>query len=506
MTKKVGTVYLVGAGPGNPKLITVCGRELLESCNVVIYDSLISKSLLDHAKHALKIYAGKSRQKGKHVDQAKIEKWMIHYAKQGKSVVRLKGGDPFIFGRGGDEALALSEAGISFEIVPGVTAAVGAAAYAGIPMTHRRMASDVTFITAHEDPNKADSRIDWKSAASQKGTLVIYMGVEKLEHVAERLIKLGKSAVTPAAVIQWGTMPQQKTLTGTLGNIAKAAKASRIQSPAMVVIGEVVTLRKQLAWFEEKPLFGKTVVVTRPRRQAGALAELLENQGARVVEIPTVEIGPVRNWKKVDRAIRQISKYTWIIFTSENGVQYFMKRLEKINLDARKLSSVKIAAVGPGTSKKLSEYSLKADFVPKTYSTEGLFQGLKRKKLIRKNRFLLVRTTIATDVLSKSIEKEGGFASELPIYETRKLKLNRAKVKKAVEAVDYVTFTSASTANNFFSLFSARELKQLKSRYVSIGPVTSEAIRSFKVPVYKEAKPYTIPALVSAISNGNGKH
>jgi len=504
--KKAGTVYLVGAGPGNPKLITVRGRELLEGCDVVIYDSLISKSLLDHASHALKIYAGKSRQKGKHIDQKKIEKWIIYYAKQGKSVVRLKGGDPFIFGRGGDEALALSEAGISFEIVPGVTAALGAAAYAGIPMTHRQMASDVTFITAHEDPNKADSRINWKAAASQKGTLVIYMGVEKLEHVVNKLLGFGKPSTVPAAVIEWGTVAKQKTVTGTLGNIVKEAALARIQSPAVVVIGEVVSLRKQLSWFEEKPLFGKTVVVTRPRRQAGALAELLESQGACVVEIPTVEIAPVRNWKKVDQAIRAISKFDWLVFTSENGVECFMRRLKQIGFDVRKLVTAKIAVVGPGTAKKLESYSLKADFIPQTFSTEGLWQDLKHKKLIRRNRFLLVRTTIATDALAKSIKKEGGFVEELSIYETRKPRLNRAKIKKEIETVDYVTFTSASTANNFFGLFSADERKKLKSRYVSIGPVTSKAIRSFKVPVYREANPYTIPALVSAISNGNGKH
>ncbi len=504
--KKLGTVYLVGAGPGNPKLITVRGRELLEACDIVIYDSLISESLLNCAKNAVKIYAGKTSKTHRKFSQVEIEKMLIHYAKLGKSVVRLKGGDPFIFGRGGDEALALQNAKIPYEIVPGITAAIGASAFAGIPMTHRQMASDVTFITAHEDPLKPDVQVNWKAIASLTGTLVIYMGVYRLEDVATRLIQLGKNPETPTGIIEWGTTSNQKTVTSTLDKIAETAEMANIKSPAVIVIGEVVSLRKQLAWFEERPLFGKTVVVTRPRHQAGALAELLESQGARVVEIPTVEIHPVKNLKKADESIRQISKYNWLVFTSENGVEYFMKRLKQIGFDARKLNKIKIAVVGPGTEKKINSYSLKADFVPEVFSTEDLFRDLKRKKMVRGNHFLLVRTTIANDELKKSIQKEGGFATELSIYETRKPKLDRRKVKSAVEKVDYVTFTSASTANNFFSLFSRAELKNIRSKFISIGPVTSQAIRSFKVPVYKQANPYTIPGLVDAITNGNGKN
>ena len=516
MRKKTGTVYLVGAGPGDPKLITVRGRELLKSCDAVVYDHLVSESLVILAQSARKFYVGKV---GGHVpktEQLRIERLLIRLARQGKRVVRLKGGDPFVFGRGGEEALALARNRIPFEIVPGVTAGIAGATYAGIPVTHRQLASSATFITAHEDPSKTVPDVDWNAAARLAGTLVIYMGMKTLNRVAAELIRHGRSANTPAAVISWASTGKQKTVSGTLADIASQAARANLQAPAVTIVGKVVSLRRHLKWFEKKPLFGKTVMVTRARTQASALSDRLEELGARVVEFPTIEIKPIRDFHAVDAAIRQLGNFDWLVFTSENGVVHFMNRLHALRQDCRKLAQVKIACVGSGTADQLKQFGLLTDLIPKNYTTTGLFQEFKNRNILRSGKFLLVRTSIATDELHDLLEKEGARATELAMYETVKPKLSKSQASKllAGQPVDFITFTSASTAENFFSFLDARIRRRLKSRLVSIGPVTSGTIRRLGAKVYREAKPHTISGLVAALAgvhsttlqttNGNG--
>ncbi len=500
--KKTGIVYLVGGGPGHPDLITVRGRKILESSDVVIYDYLVHAALLDIAAHAQeKIYIGRKGLASKRPNQAAINQLMIRLARTGKTVVRLKGGDPFIFGRGGEEALALKKANIRYEIVPGVTAAFGAAAYAGIPLTHRELSSDITFVTAHEDPAKQSSYLNWETIAKLKGTLIIYMGTRALGKIAKLLIHFGKEKSTPVAVIRWATTGNQQTVTGTLATIEQEVKRAKITAPTVILVGKVVSLRKSLKWFEEKPLFGKTILVTRARTQASSLSHELQNLGARVVEFPTIEIKEAEDFTKLDLALHHIENYDWLIFTSENGVSAFMRRVCLMNMDARDLHSIQIAAVGSGTEKKLGEYALKADLIPTTFSTEGLFRELKKQGQVAGKRFLLLRTDIAPKKLAQSLVKEGGLVSEISVYRTEKPKFSGEKLVRLLkhEKIDCVTFTSSSTAENFLGALSTSERKQIRAKLVSIGPVTSGTIREFGVKPNAEANPHNIPALVEAV-------
>ncbi len=499
---KTGTVYLVGAGPGDPGLITVRGRQLIESSDAIVYDHLVHPALLDLAPPAAeKIYVGKSGSHKSSFTQPVIDRLLVRLAKKGKRVVRLKGGDPFVYARGGEEACALQKAGVPIEIVPGITAGFGALAYAGIPLTHRDFASDVTFITAHENPARS-SKLNWKALGSLRGTMVIYMGIRRLEEVTNQLVKFGRPGRTPAAVIMRGTTTAQKTILGTLASIAQKAKGA--EAPAVIVIGEVVKLARVLRWFEKKPLFGKTVMVTRSRPQAGVLRTRLEALGARVVEFPAISIEPVKNFSKLDEAISEIDSFDAAVFTSENGVSFFVDRLFSVGFDIRRLHRIQIIAIGPGTEKKLREFGVKADLVPPVYSTEGLFDELKRKSLIRGRRFLLLRTNIAPDALRAQLVQEGGEAEEVAVYETKKPALPKNYLRNMMqnEKVDFVTFTSSSTAQHFFELWKPNGRK-LKSKFISIGPVTSGTIRKFGHTVYREAEPHTIDALVQAVAGRN---
>ncbi len=504
MKKKIGTVYLVGAGPGNPELITVKGRKLLESCDFLVYDHLVHPALINLAAHAKKkFYVGKKGLSFEKMRQASIDQLLIRLARTGKSVVRLKGGDPFVFGRGGEEALQLVKHGVPIEIVPGITAGFGALAYAGIPVTHRGLASEVTFVTAHEDPAKKNSRLNWKALAELKGTLVIYMGVQMLPKIANCLMNFGKPGSTPTAVIHWGTTGNQKTIVSSLKHISYAAKHARIESPAVTVIGDVVSLREKLAWFEKKPLFGKTVIVTRSRTQASSLREQLENLGAHVIEFPTIEITPLKNLAPLDREIRRLKKYDWLVFTSENGVSHFFDRLHTLQIDVRELHGLKVIAIGSGTEARLQEFGLKADLMPPVFSSEGLFAELSRKHPIRNKKFLLLRTNIAPEYLPKSIEQAGGTVTKVSVYETRKPRIKKNQFERILESdrIDFVTFTSSSTAQNFFDalLRLGKKHKDLKTKFVSIGPVTSESIRRFGARVYREANPHNISGLVDVL-------
>lgn len=492
-----GFVSLVGAGPGDPKLFTLRGKETLECANVVIYDYLVHPAILKHAPQAELIYVGKKGGDPNSTPQDSIESLLLKLARKGKRVVRLKGGDPFVFGRGGEEALFLAEHKIPFEIVPGITAGIAAPAYSGIPVTHRGMAAEVTFITGHEDPTKEEQDINWKAVAELSGTIVLFMGVKTLPEISRLLIQYGKPASTPVSVIRWGSTAEQKVVSGTLESISGEVEKAKLTPPALTVIGEVNRLRDKLKWFEEKPLFGKKVLVTRSRKQASQLGEQLESLGAHVLELPTIEISPIEDSSKLDRAVEKIDNFDWLVFTSENGVEAFFNRLKQLKKDSRLLSSVKIAAIGPGTKAKLNSYLIEPDLIPKTFTTEGLIQALRKVK-ISKKRFLLLRTNIAPDLLNRSLKKLGAEVTEIPIYKTTKPRNLVQRTREIMQnSIDYVTFTSSSIAENFFN--SLRNGRHLGAKILSIGPVTSKTIRQHGFKVDREAKESTIPGLVKAL-------
>ncbi|MBI4394808.1 MAG: uroporphyrinogen-III synthase, partial [Candidatus Omnitrophica bacterium] len=393
-----------------------------------------------------------------------------------------------------------------------VTAGVAAPAYAGIPVTHRGLASEVTFITAHEDPRKKPS-VNWKALAQLQGTLVLYMGIKTLPETVRLFLKYGKKSNTPISVIRWGTTGEQKTVTGTLQTIVRNIEKAKLTAPALTVIGNVNRLRSKIKWFEEKPLFGKTVLVTRSRQQASQLAEALEAEGARVIEVPTIEIAPIKDFRVLDRAIRRIAPphpiplpqgegrvrgYDWLVFTSENGVEAFFNRFRALKKDARSLSHLKIAAIGPGTKAKLNSYSVEPDLIPSQFTTEGLLHAF-RKVQISKKRFLLLRTNIAPDLLKISLEKAGAQVTEIPVYQTEKPEGLSRKVAEIVQQypIDYITFTSSSTVKHFFEAL--RNGRHLGAKMISIGPVTSKTIRDFGVAVSREAQVQTISGLVEAV-------
>ncbi|HBF35351.1 TPA: uroporphyrinogen-III C-methyltransferase, partial [Candidatus Sumerlaeota bacterium] len=444
--KHPGFVSLVGAGPGDPGLITQRGLERIRQAEVIVVDHLAHPRLLQEAPTNCEIiYAGK--QAGEHtLPQEKINALLVEKCQAGKHVVRLKGGDPFVFGRGGEEALALHEAGCAFEIVPGVTAGVAASAYAGIPVTHRGIASAVTFITGHEDPTKEDSAINWPALAQGNGTLVFYMGVRNLPLIAQRLIENGRPAETPVALIGWGTYPRQQTITGTLENIAQ--RAAGLQPPALIVVGEVVALREQLNWFEQRPLFGKRVVVTRSRAQAGELSRRLETLGADVIEFPVIRIEPPKNPKPLRLAVRETSNYQWIIFTSVNGVDAFFNALHAEGLDTRSLGHTKVCAIGPATSQALEKYGVHSDLTPPKYVAESIAETFVQQEDLTDQSVLLPRADIARSFLADALRNQGAEVEEVEAYRTvleSPNNLDAMRSDLAEGRVAAITFTSSST-------------------------------------------------------------
>lgn len=497
--RRNGFVSLVGAGPGDPTLLTLRGKKVLETCDVVIYDHLVDPVVLNHARRASKIYVGKHGEgREKSTSQESIESTMIELARRGKHVVRLKGGDPFVFGRGGEEALHLVQAGIPYEVIPGITSGIAAPAYAGIPLTYRGLSADVTFITAHEDPAKKRPQIDWRAVASLKGTVVIFMGMIMLPKTVKHLLKYGKRGDTPVTVIRWGTTARQKVVEGTLATIVREIEKAKLTSPVLAVIGKVNRLRKFLKWFEAKPLFGKTVLITRPKTQASELHEALTLEGARVIELPTIEISPVRDFHKLDQAIFRINRFDWLVFTSPNGVEMFFNRLRHLKKDSRILNGLKIAAIGPSTEEKLNLYAIAPDLVPTTFTTAGLLDAF-RSVRVQGKRFLLLRADIAPRAFTHALSSRGAVVSEVAAYRTRKPADLGGRLNELVkdEVIDYVTFTSASTAAHFFE--SIRNGSRLAAKLISIGPATSSAIRAFGRPVEREARVSTLQGLVDAI-------
>jgi len=483
------TVYLVGAGPGDPGLLTVRALELIAAADVIVYDRLIPASALQGARSdATLIYAGKEGG-GPSMSQAEISRLLVSHGSCGGIVVRLKGGDPFVFGRGGEEAEALVSAGIAFEVVPGVTAGVAGPAYAGIPVTHRDAASAVAFVTGHEDPTKASgSALDWGALAAFPGTLVFYMGVRQLPAIASSLLAGGRDAAEPAAIVERGTLPEQRVVTGTLETIASMAASARVRAPAVVVVGAVAGLRDALAWFESRPLAGVSVAVTRARAQASGLASRLTDLGAQVVEAPAIRIVPL------DGPALSVAGYDLVCLTSPNGVRLLFSRLTAAGVDARAFAGARVAAIGPGTASALRAHGVIADIVPERFVAEGLVEALADVPV---RRALVARAAEARDVLVDALRERGAEVEVVALYETVASPLTDAQLA-AVGDADYVTFTSSSTVRFFFE--SAGDLgSRLRARLVSIGPVTSATLREYGRKPELEATRHDIDGLVEAL-------
>jgi uroporphyrinogen III methyltransferase/synthase len=479
------TVYLVGAGPGDPGLMTARALDLIAAADVIVYDRLIPPGALIGARpEALKLYAGKEGG-GESVAQDEIERLLLEHGARGAAVVRLKGGDPFVFGRGGEEAEALRAAGIPFEVVPGVTAGVAAPAYAGIPVTHRDAASAVAFVTGHEDPSKPESALDWQALAAFPGTLVVYMGVKRLGAIAERLLAGGRSPYEPAALVERGTLPGQRQVIATLETISARAQDEDIHAPAIAVFGEVAALGTQLAWLADRPLQGRSVAVTRARAQASGLAAQLRLLGAEVVEAPAIRIVPL------EVSLPDVSAYDLICLTSPNGVHLLFAVLERAGLDARSLAGARVAAIGPGTAAALLEHGVIADVVPEKFTAEGLLDALAGQPA---RRVLVARAAEARDVLPDSLRERGAEVDVVPLYETVAEPLSAETLDAALGA-DYVTFTSSSTVRFWWDAVGGRT----GPRTVSIGPVTSGALRERGLAPDVEAERHDIDGVVQAL-------
>jgi uroporphyrinogen III methyltransferase/synthase len=497
-----GKVYLVGAGPGDPGLITVKGAECIRRADVIIYDYLASPALLRFAADdAQTIYVGKKG--GDHtLSQDGINNLIVEKAMSGAIVTRLKGGDPFIFGRGGEEAEILADRGIPFEIVPGVTSAIAAPAYAGIPLTHRQFTSTLAFVTGHEDPTKESSDIDWASLAKGIGTIVFFMGVKNLPRIVEKLLGAGMPEDRPVALIRWGTTSRQKTVSGCLGDIVEKVRLSGLKAPAIIVVGEVVRLREQLRWFENRPLLGKRIVVTRARKQASELVHMLGENGAECLEIPTIRIAPPESFQDIDQAIAHLSDYDWIVFTSVNGVDMFFQRLSAQHLDARALAGLRTAVIGPATEKRLAAFGLRSDIVPESYRAESVVEAF-RGTDVKGKRVLLPRAAEARPVLPVELRKMEAVVDEITVYQTRMVEGQREKLLKLLEdrLVDVVTFTSSSTVRNFMHLIPEDKKEFLLNgvQVASIGPITSETANELGLTVHIEANTYTVAGLGDAI-------
>lgn len=485
-------VYLVGAGPGDPDLITWKGRNILARADAILYDHLASEALLELApERCERIYVGKKKSVHAYPQEVICE-MMIERARRGLIVVRLKGGDPFIFGRGGEELEALASAGIVFEVVPGVTSPLGIAAYSGVPLTHRDHTSVVTFITGHSVQG-----IDW-SKVGQAETLVIFMGIFAIREIVHEIIVRGRAATTPAMAVRWGTRPDQQTVVGTLADLADRIEAVQLKPPATVIIGEVVALREKLNWFERLPLFGRKIVVTRAQQQAGEFAASLRALGAQAIELPVISLEPPSDTSPLDAAIATLSTYHWLIFTSVNGVRFFLERLDQSTSDLRLLRA-RICAIGPATRRAIESAHLKVDVMPPEFVAESVVAALGAQDLNGK-RILLPRAAMARDVIPTELRKLGAQVDVVEAY--RNVIPERSTVHaKAIfddaRKPDWITFTSSSTVKNLLSIVPREMLRGV--RIASIGPVTSQTVRKHGLEVDVEAEPYTIEGLVRAL-------
>ena len=507
--KHTGTVHLVGAGPGDAGLLTLRGAELLGRADVVVYDALVNPDLLRLApKTAEMIYGGK-RSRDHSIPQEDLNQLLVAKAKEGKTVVRLKGGDPYIFGRGGEEAEELAEAGVPFEVVPGISSTVAAPNYAGIPLTHRDFCSTYQVITGHEDPTKPDSGLDWAQIARMPGTKVVLMGVERIRRIAAELVANGMAAKTPVAMVRWGTTGRQKTITGTLATIADVVDAEKFTAPAVTIIGDVVSLRKKLNWFERRPLFGRRVVVTRTREQASQLSRQLAEQGAEVMEIPTIKVVPPEDRQPLVEAMGALGEYDWVVFTSPNGVTAFFEYFFKAFDDIRVIGRLRFAAVGPATAAKLKELHLAVDAMPEEYIASKVAAAIAKVDGVENLRILCLRAEVAGPDLVAKLEELGAIVDDVACYRTvpETEDITGAAAKLVEEGADWVTFTSASTVENFHARF---DLPALLKRFpslktLSIGPETSKALAALGLEPTAEAKPHNLDGMVKALERAAAK-
>lgn len=493
-------VYLVGAGPGDPGLLTLKGKRCLQEADVVIYDSLVDLRVLDFVRpEASLLYAGKQAN-GDTMLQETINRLVREHAAEGKVVVRLKGGDPTLFDRGGEEAEELAAAGIPFDIVPGVPSAIAVPTYAGIPLTHRAYASAVAVVSDQKDVWGDAPHLNWATLAGVGGTLVFLIGTRQLGNNMQRLRKFGLPANTPIALIRWGTKADQQVLTGTVGTIAEHAAVQQFEPPGVIVVGEVVRLRERLAWFESKPLFGKRIVITRPRAQAGRFAELLEAKGADVFRFPTIETVPLESYQDLDAALDTLVDYDWLIFTSTNGVRYFFERLQQRRQDIRELGNVRIAAIGPETARCVEACHLRVAVVPREYTAEALIDVLKAESL---QRVLLPRAAEARAILPQELRASGARVDEVATYRTIRPQFRDETLRDMLRAgqIDLITFTSSSTVRNFMARFSGEDVADLLGETLvgCIGPITATTARQHGLRVTIQPRAYTIPTFADAI-------
>ena len=490
--KERNRVYLIGAGPGDPDLITWKGRKILASADSILYDNLANEHLLDLApKNCERMYVGKK--KSVHAfPQEEICAMLIDRARRGLNVVRLKGGDPFIFGRGGEEVEALAEAGVAFEVVPGVTSPLGIAAYSGIPLTHRAHNKAVTFVTGHDVHG-----VDW-SKVGQTETLVIFMGIFAIREIATEIMRFGRSGDTPAVAVRWGTRPDQQTVSGTLATIADRIEQADLKPPATVIIGEVVALREKLDWFEKLPLFGRKIVITRAADQAAEFSERLRALGADAIELPVIALEAASDPAPLDRAIENLASYDWLIFTSVNGVRFFLERLDQSRHDLRSLKA-RICAIGPATRKAIEALHLKIDLMPEEYVAESLVKAFAPENLAGK-KILLPRAAVARDLIPVELEKLGAHVDVVEAYRNV-VPVNAAarahEIFSAEKKPDWITFTSSSTVKNLLAIAGREALEGV--RIASIGPVTSSTLRAHGFQVDAEANQFTIDGLIDAI-------
>ena len=501
MTRKTsneGICYLAGAGPGDLGLVTLKVKEIVERADVLVYDYLCNPAILQWAKDGAEIiYAGKKA--GQHtLKQDEIDVLLVAKTREGKCVVRLKGGDPFVFGRGGEEAEALAKAGLRFEIVPGISSAIAAPAYAGIPVTHRDHTAQLTIFTGHEDPAKTESSLDFAQLAATPGTKIMLMGVERIGAITEKFLANGAAPTTPVALVRWGTTGRQSTLRGTLGDIAQKVAEAGFEAPAVAVIGDVVNLRDKLNWFETRPLFGRRIAVTRTRKQAGSLSAGLRALGADVFEMPTIRIEPPEDLRTFAELVRDAHKYEWIIFTSPNGVTAFFDLFFKMYEDVRSIGGAKIAAIGPATAAKVREQKLGVDLQPDEFVAEAVVDAFKDYGSIENVTMLIARAEQARDVLPKELTKLGAIVDIGVAYrtvpETNDVSGGLARFRE--EGADLITFTSSSTVENFLALKMPMPPGLVTA---SIGPITSQTMRDAGLKVDIEAKQYDIPGLIAAI-------
>ena len=498
-----GIVYLVGAGPGDAGLLTMRGAELLGRADVVVYDPLVNPDLLRLAPRDAEIIYGGKRARDHAIPQENLNALLVTKAREGKTVVRLKGGDPYVFGRGGEEAEELADAGIQFEVVPGVSSIVAGPNYAGIPLTHRDHCSSFTVVTGHEDPTKEQTSLDFEQLAKIPGTKVVLMGVERIRSLAESLIRHGMPGNTPVGMVRWGTTGQQESIEGTLGTIADVVEKKQFKAPAVTVIGDVVRLRDKLNWAEKRALFGQRIVVTRTREQASQLSRQLLELGAEVLEIPTIRIVPPDDPQDLIDALLGLNVYDWLIFTSPNGVSTFFDYFFKTFDDLRDIGGARIAAIGPATAAKLKELHLKVDLMPAEYLTKKIVSAFQGFESIENLRMCLLRAQVANPELPRTLEEKGAIVDDIACYKTvpETEDRNGAAARMLEVGADWITFTSSSTVESFHARFDLPKLLQRfpRTRLASIGPETSKALVALGLKAAVEAREHTIDGLVAAL-------